>query len=87
MAKSRDSLSILDLHHLKALDRYFMSDCYWEDDIIRRFRELGLVSRDGGRIVLTDAGRQAQRTTAPSLSSNVVEYRDRTEQEARDRAR
>ena len=76
---TENSLSIVDLRHLKSLDSYFMSDCYWEEETIRRFRALGLVSRDGKRIVLTDAGRLAPHTTDRSQSSYVVKYRKRAQ--------
>jgi hypothetical protein len=53
------ALSPADLRALKLIDEVWVCASYWEDEIIKRYRALGLVASDGECIRLTDAGRQA----------------------------
>ena len=51
-----DSLSALELRHLKSIALHFISASYWEDETIKRYWALGLVSCDERQIHLTEEG-------------------------------
>jgi hypothetical protein len=56
---SVEPLSALELNGLRSIALNFVSSSYWEDETIKRYRALGLVSCEGARIHLTEGGTHA----------------------------
>ena len=54
-----NSFSPLMLRHLRFIASHFVCSSYWDDETIRYYRVFGLVARDRGRLVLTEAGKRA----------------------------
>jgi hypothetical protein len=54
-----DSLGAEELRWLKVIGRWWVAADYWKDALVMRYRTHGLVSCHGGRLHLTEAGRQA----------------------------
>jgi hypothetical protein len=52
-------LSAHDLWALEIIGKTWVCASYWEDETIRRYRTLGLLSCDGSQIRLTEAGKRA----------------------------
>ena len=67
MVTKPPSLSSHELRALRTIAEVWVSADFWEDETIKRYRELGLVTRIGDRITLTVAGKQvAQEILPPS---------------------
>jgi hypothetical protein len=59
------SLSPADLRALKLIGEVWVCASYWQDEIIKRYRALGLVTSDGERLCLTEAGQATIRRPRP----------------------
>jgi hypothetical protein len=57
-------LTVMDHHNLRWIAQVWVSASYWEDETIRRYRQLGLVSNNGARLRLTEAGQRASMATS-----------------------
>jgi hypothetical protein len=66
------SLSACELRYLRPIAERFVCASYWEDKTIKNYRALGLVSCDGKRIELTDAGKIACSTLPVRDGGSVV---------------
>lgn len=58
MAAKPSSLSSRELRALQTIAETWVSADFWEDETIKRYRELGLVTCIADRIALTEAGQQ-----------------------------
>lgn len=61
MTTDAPSLSERDLLALTRIGKIWVCTSYWEDETIKRYCELGLMTRIGDRITLTEAGKDAVR--------------------------
>jgi hypothetical protein len=61
MTTGTSSLPERELLALTRIGKIWVCASYWEDEAIKRYRELGLVTPIGDRISLTGAGKQAVR--------------------------
>jgi hypothetical protein len=62
MTTNAPSLSERDLLALTRIGKIWVCGSYLEDETMKRYRELGLVTLIGDRISLTEAGKQAIRS-------------------------
>jgi len=60
-----------DLRRLRLIAELSIGDEYWEDETIKRYRMLGLVSRKDGRIQLTEAGERSVSQMTDLLTANI----------------